>query len=210
MVWTRFPTGVVGPVKASARPRTRPGISARQNARSSATSNVIGTNSTPRNSPIFVAKIAGHPPTCPPKIVCKAWRCRSLALSSMKRPIRTLASSAQTLPSKAPSPNRLRPSIPTSPKCPLRTCQASIPAQASFVGAWANSQGQGMLQLQTSTNHLQDAIRERCSSHHLLSRLEPPSVDRFKETFGGICFVPARAHSPGAKSATGTYGCDVR
>ena len=52
-----------------------PGISARQQAKSSATSKVMGTNSTPRNSPIFLAKMAGHPPAWPPKIVCKAWRC---------------------------------------------------------------------------------------------------------------------------------------
>jgi hypothetical protein len=67
MVWTRFPGGVVGPDRAFARPTTRPGISARQNARSSATSNVIGTNSTPRSSPILPAKMAGHPPGLAPE-----------------------------------------------------------------------------------------------------------------------------------------------
>src|SRR6202040_2211430 len=42
IVCTRLPGGVVGPVSASARPRTRPGISACQCARSSAISNEIG------------------------------------------------------------------------------------------------------------------------------------------------------------------------
>jgi hypothetical protein len=67
MVCTRFPAGVVGPERAFALPATLPGISARQYARSSATSNLMGTNSTPRNSPILPAKIAGHPPAWPPE-----------------------------------------------------------------------------------------------------------------------------------------------
>src|SRR5215213_6356428 len=44
--------GVVGPVSASALATTFPGISALQEVRSSATSNPMGTNSTPLTSPM--------------------------------------------------------------------------------------------------------------------------------------------------------------
>src|SRR5690242_5109188 len=44
----------------------------------------------------------------------------------------------------------LRPSSATSPYEPLRTCHARSPSQSPNVGACANSQGHGMLHLQTS------------------------------------------------------------
>src|SRR5262245_58027473 len=47
---TRCPGGVIGPVNASARAETLPGTSARQKARSLATSKSIGTTSIPSTS----------------------------------------------------------------------------------------------------------------------------------------------------------------
>src|SRR3954452_20125250 len=53
---TSCPSGVVGPVRASAAASTLPGIVARQYVKSSATSNSMGTNSMPRISPMLSAK----------------------------------------------------------------------------------------------------------------------------------------------------------
>src|SRR5215207_3458209 len=59
---TRAPSGVVGPVSASALPHAFPGTSTRQWARSSAISKSIGANSIPHTSSISSAKPAGQPP----------------------------------------------------------------------------------------------------------------------------------------------------
>ena len=62
---TRAPSGLVGPVSASALPLALPGTSTRQRPRSSAISNSIGAYSIPRTSSISSAKPAGQPPASP-------------------------------------------------------------------------------------------------------------------------------------------------
>jgi len=113
---TRAPSGVVGPVSASALPHAFPGTSTRQWARSSAISKSIGANSIPRTSSISWAKPAGQPPACPPKITCSASRWGSSARSSMKNPMAELmASPVQMFPSNPPTPTTLSPSSAVSP-----------------------------------------------------------------------------------------------
>src|SRR5919206_4782542 len=68
-VMTRLPGGVIGPDKASAFATTFPGISALQEARSSATLNLIGAKSRPRRSPMSFANSAMNPPAFPPKTI---------------------------------------------------------------------------------------------------------------------------------------------
>src|SRR6478609_6095190 len=85
---TRWPDGVIGPVNASARADTLPGTSARQKARSVATSKSIGTTSIPSTcgEPQIADRRAGVPPACPLNTICSASCCRELALLSTKRP----------------------------------------------------------------------------------------------------------------------------
>src|SRR6516225_9363112 len=78
---TLWPGGVIGPVNASARADTLPGTSARQEARSLATSKSIGTTSIPSTSggPQIADRRAGVPPACPLNTVCSASCCRGAA-----------------------------------------------------------------------------------------------------------------------------------
>src|SRR5215470_9006385 len=112
-ICTRCPGGVIGPVNASACATTLPGTSARQKARSLATSNVMGTTSMPSASgaPKMADNRAGTPPACPLKTVWRASCCWALARASRKsQSLKSVACPAQRLPSKLSTSTRLRPS----------------------------------------------------------------------------------------------------
>jgi hypothetical protein len=166
MVWTRFPGGVVGPDRAFARPTTRPGISARQNARSSATSNVIGTNSTPRSSPILPAKMAGHPPGLAPED-----HLQSLALPFIgplvdKKAHPKLALIGPDIAFEGPE----RQQIETVQSDIAVTTLANMATRASLrTHCWSEPgqihKGMECCNCRCRTNHRRDATREPCSCH---------------------------------------------
>jgi hypothetical protein len=112
---TREPSGLVGPLSASALPFALPSISMRQFARSSAISMSIGAYSIPRTSSTIWAKPAGQPPASPPKIAWSASRWPSSARSSMKNPITGFPSPVQTFPVNEPTAATFSPSSETSP-----------------------------------------------------------------------------------------------